>query len=47
METKETVRPLNTAIDDLLKSLEQGEKVGFPSGFAAHDNLVGRGFHRG
>jgi len=41
METKETVRPLNTAIDDLLKSLEQGEKVGFPSGFAAHDNLVG------
>ncbi len=41
METKETVIPLHDAVEDLIKSLDRGEKVGFPSGFAAHDNLVG------
>jgi len=41
METKETVKPLHNAVEDLIESLNRGEKVGFPSGFAAHDSLVG------
>jgi replicative DNA helicase len=41
MEIKDSVKPLGTAVDGLVRDLGKGERVGIPSGFTSHDSTVG------